>query len=67
MSKCAEIASEIPIAIGICPSLTGNLMHGKGQRLAVRMWLSTAQGNESVSIQLAQCWFPGLATSSAII
>ena len=24
-------------------------------------------GNDSVPIQLAQCWFPGLAFSSAII
>jgi len=24
-------------------------------------------GNESVPIQLAQCWFPGLAISNAII
>jgi len=67
MSKCAQIATEIPIAIEICPSLTGNLMHGKGQRLAARMRLLTAQGNESVPIQLALCWFPGLATFSAII
>ena len=35
------------------------------------LWLSVLQqlviGNESVLIQLAQCWFPGLAISNAKI
>jgi len=30
-------------------------------------WRRDAIGNESVSIQLTQCWFPGLAISNAKI
>jgi len=46
------------------------MSHKGCERVAVRQELNSVLGfvwNESVQIQLAQCWFPGLAISSAKI
>ena len=59
------VVSRVTNAVTI--SRVSNNVHARNDLTVLCLALSVGIGNESVPIQLAQCWFPGLAISNATI
>ena len=66
---CCEQAFRVSGPVMSCQGRYGEADDGLAvsfmRRLRANTALSVATGNESAPMQLAQCWFPGLAVSNA--